>query len=151
TTIIAASPLPEWLTLDDTGNGTATLHGTPTQAGIFRITLRAQSSGCVLFVFFCPAQAFDLIIGLKPNRPPVVVAPGIPDVAVTQGARIAIDVRPACSDPDGDALVFSAAGLPNGVAMNAGIIAGTAPNVATEQTFNVAVTASDGRGGTVGD
>src|SRR5690606_34382452 len=59
--------------------------------------------------------------------------------------------RPAFSDPDGDALVFTAAGLPSGVTMNAGMITGTAPSVAAEQTYNVTATASDGRGRTIAD
>lgn len=151
TTIVATSALPDWLTLEGTGDGRATLHGTPPQTGVFRIALRAQSSGCAFFVFFCPSQVFDLVVAPKPNRSPVVVAPGIPDLAVTQGAAVAVDVRPAFSDPDGDALVYGAAGLPNGITINGGIIAGTAPNVAAEQAFNVTVTASDGRGGTVSD
>jgi hypothetical protein len=64
---------------------------------------------------------------------------------------VSIDVRPAFSDPDADALTYSAAGLPSGFTINAGTITGTAPSVASEQTFTVTVTANDGRGGTVSD
>ncbi len=77
-----------------------------------------------------------------PNQVPVISAPAVP--VTYQGQAVSVGV--SASDPDGDTLRFSAAGLPTGLALNAntGVIGGipTAPGV-----FDVTVGVDDGRGG----
>ncbi len=79
----------------------------------------------------------------------------IPDqLNVQQGQPFTLDVSPNFSDPDGDVLVFSAAGLPTGLNIDpvTGIISGT-PTVGTVSplAMAIAVTATDTSGATVSD
>jgi large repetitive protein len=65
---------------------------------------------------------------------------------------ISLPVGAAFSDPDGDILSYSAAGLPAGLTINAatGVISGTIDNSASQANggqYAVTITASDGRGG----
>ena len=76
-----------------------------------------------------------------PNQPPALAAIANQSGSTGQPASLSL----SASDPDGDALTFTATGLPTGLALNAGLIGGT-PN--TPGTFNVAVQVNDGRGGT---
>ena len=67
---------------------------------------------------------------------------------------ISLPVAGAFSDPDGDALTYTAAGLPAGLAINptTGVISGTIDRSASQLNggvYSITVTASDGRGGTV--
>lgn len=57
----------------------------------------------------------------------------------------AVSLAIAAADPDGDALLFSATGLPTGVAINAntGVISGT-PAVGSAGAYSVTVAATDG-------
>src|SRR5688572_16158698 len=73
--ITAPNGLPPWLTLVETGNGTALLSGTPpagdSGAGI---VLRSEDSACTAFPTFCHRyQFFDITI--VPNAQPEIVAP----------------------------------------------------------------------------
>ncbi|WP_165349641.1 discoidin domain-containing protein [Methylibium sp. Pch-M] len=76
------------------------------------------------------------------NQVPVLTAVANLSTTVGQSATLAL----SATDPDGDALTYSATGLPAGVAINAGtgLIAGS-PTVAG--TYNVVAQVSDGRGG----
>ncbi len=77
-----------------------------------------------------------------PNRPPTLQA-----VANQSGiAGLATSLALSGADPDGDALSYSATGLPAGLSVNAssGLISG-APSSAG--SFNVTAQVSDGRGG----
>lgn len=80
---------------------------------------------------------FDWIIA-DVNRPPVVTA--IPNRTTEQGA--ATSITAAATDPDGDAVTWSATGLPGGVTIagTTGVVSGTpaAPGV-----YGVTVTATD--------
>ncbi|WP_432199573.1 Ig-like domain-containing protein [Erythrobacter sp. W53] len=67
---------------------------------------------------------------------------------------ISLPVAGAFVDPDGDALTFSATGLPAGLTIDpaTGVISGTIDNSASQVnggSYTVTVTASDGRGGSV--
>jgi len=67
--------------------------------------------------------------------------------------NISLPVAGAFSDPDGDTLTYSAAGLPAGLTIDpaTGVISGTIDRSASQLNggvYSIAVTASDGRGGT---
>jgi large repetitive protein len=67
---------------------------------------------------------------------------------------ISLPVAGAFADPDGDALNYSATGLPAGLTINptTGIISGTIDRAASQPNggvYSITVTASDGRGGSV--
>jgi large repetitive protein len=93
-----------------------------------------------------------------------VAVADVNDVPVTSGSIgnqtnldsqiINLPVAGAFSDPDGDALTYTAAGLPAGLTINptTGVISGTIDNSASQVNggvYSITVTASDGRGGTV--
>jgi large repetitive protein len=93
-----------------------------------------------------------------------VAVADVNDVPVTSGSIgnqtnldsqiINLPVAGAFSDPDGDVLTYTAAGLPAGLTINptTGVISGTIDNSASQVNggaYAITVTASDGRGGTV--
>ena len=88
---------------------------------------------------------------LDTNRDPIVQTPLL-DVAARAGGSVSIDTAPAFADLDGDTLTFAAAGLPAFLAIDelTGQITGTAPAGSTD-SFEITVTASDGRDGSVSD
>ncbi len=150
--ITAPNGLPPWLTLTPTGDGTARLSGTPGPGDTDgHVELLEQDSTCRFFFLFCyQDQSFDITI--VPNAPPVVVAPGLADQTAVEGAPFALDVSAAFSDPDGDALTFTAAGLPPGWSLAAGRLAATpSQSDAAGSPYAVTITADDGRGGRVSD
>ena len=82
------------------------------------------------------------------------VATTIPPRANVDAAVVSVPVASAFSDVDGDTLSYSATGLPAGLTINAttGVISGTIDRSASQVAggvYSVAVTASDGKGGTV--
>jgi hypothetical protein len=149
TTVTAPFGLPAWLTLQPSGN-TATLSGTPTDTAPAPVYLQQQDILCSLG-FSCFTQEFTIVVS-PPNQPPVLVT-GIPDQSINENQTLSLFVRPSFSDPDGEALTFAATGLPAGFTISSdGLISGAA-TLATAQSspYNVTVTASDGRGGSVAD
>ena len=76
------------------------------------------------------------------NRAPVVSA--IADQTSAENAAISLAVT--ASDPDGDAVTFSATGLPPGLAINpaTGVISGTLSYTSAGTHPRLTVTASDG-------
>ncbi len=150
--IRAPAGLPGWLTLTPTGDGTARLAGTPGPGDTDgHVELIAQDTACRFFYLFCyQFQRFDITI--VPDAPPVVVAPGLADQQALEGTPFALDVSAAFSDPDGDALTFTAAGLPAGWSLTGSRIAHTpAQSDANGSPYHVTITADDGRGGRVSD
>lgn len=147
--ITAPNGLPPWLTLEQTGNGTAALRGTPRpgDSGL-GIVLRSEDSSCRLFLILCYRyQLFDITI--IENMPPQVVPAGIPDQTAVESRPFTLDVGSAFQDPDGDPLTLAATGLPDGFTLSGGTIAGTpAPRHVSRSPYDVRITASDGRGGT---
>jgi hypothetical protein len=150
--ITAPNGLPPWLTLTQTGNGTATLGGTPRSgdngAGI---TLRAEDTICRAFLFFCyDFQTFDITI--KQNNAPTVVSPGLEDLVSLEGEPFSLDVAAAFTDPDGDRLTFTATGLPQSLSLDGAVLSGTPTQAdGLDSPFDVTVTADDGNGGRVSD
>src|SRR5262249_57005320 len=81
------------------------------------------------------------------DQPPVVMSPGPQTTSEGQAVSLAV----TASDPDSDALTFSATGLPPGLSINttSGLITGTSPfststHPTTQRAFSVTITASEG-------
>lgn len=146
--ITAPNGLPPWLTLVETGNGTALLSGTPSAgdsgAGI---VLRSEDTSCTAFQVFCYRyQFFD--IAIIPNAPPEIVT-DLEDQVATEGTPFRLDFGGAFRDPDGDSLSYSVSGLPPGFSASGNVISGTpTPADVDGSPYEVSISASDGRGGT---
>jgi hypothetical protein len=137
----SATGLPSGVTI---GAATGLIAGTPaanTSAGSpYAVTVTVSDGTDTT------QRSFSLTVGAptpEPNQPPVVEA--IADQAATEGVAFSLQV--VASDPDGDALTYSATGLPSGVTIGAatGLIAGTpAANTSAGSPYAVTVTVSDG-------
>ncbi len=106
-----------------------------TQTGTHTLTVRGLQ---VTDVGTCSFQLLEA----SPNQPPTLVA--IADQQNIEGAAITLAVE--AEDPDGNALTFSADGLPAGLAIDAGTgeIAGViAEGAADESPYTVEVTVTD--------
>ncbi|HEY0199051.1 MAG TPA: putative Ig domain-containing protein [Rhodanobacter sp.] len=88
-------------------------------------------------------------IGVTVNQNHVPTASTIPAQSIGRNVSWSFNAKSYFSDADGDALTFSASGLPSGLSINAstGVISGKATGIGSS---TVTVTASDGRGGSVG-
>ena len=133
-----------------------TLSTTQTQSGVSNYytagtggrptTLQINRSGRYLRVQLSGKNNLSLaeveIMG-RINRAPIISNPGNRTLTLDSNASFAI----VANDPDGDALSFSATGLPNGLSLNStnGLITGV-PTVSGNHTVNVTVT--DNKGGT---
>lgn len=130
--IYSASGLPPGLAIDTSGQITGTL--AYTAAGTHTVTVTvtdASSAGAT--------TTFEWVV-TNVNRAPTLANPG--DQASAEGDTVALSL--AGSDPDGDALVFSASGLPPGLGLGAdGRITGTL-DFTTAGAYPVTVSASDG-------
>ncbi len=133
----SATGLPPGLGI---GTVTGLIVGTPTTAGTYGVivTVNDGKGG----VASSPAFAWTVSAAPLTNRPPVVTTPAAQ--ASTVGTALSLAVT--ASDPDGDALSFSASGLPPGLGIGAtnGAISGTPT---TSGSYSVVVSVSDGRGG----
>ncbi|XVJ70592.1 MAG: DUF1929 domain-containing protein [Rhizobacter sp.] len=119
--------------------GTLTVQA-PTKAG------EATPGFYMVFVFDqagVPSESKILRLGVaanpNPSVTPVITNPG----ARTSNANVALTLQVSVSDPNGDALRYSATGLPTGLSLNAttGLITGTPT---ANGSYNVVVAASDG-------
>jgi PKD repeat protein len=104
---ITAITLPAWLTLEDHGDGTATLSGTPTNAdvGAHAVVLLVTDSGGLT-----DTQPFTITVA-NVNDPPTFTS--TPALTVAQGSPYIYAVT--ADDPDlihGDALTITAITLP---------------------------------------
>lgn len=132
------SNLPTGAVLTDNLNGTATLAWTPTpaQTGAFpNVTIAVTDNGS-------PAQtatAQFTITVVAGNRPPVLAPIGAKTVAVSQ----ALAFTATATDPDGNALTFSAGNLPAGATLSpAGAFSWT-PTASQTGSFSVTITVTD--------
>lgn len=103
TVTITAPTLPTWLTtFTDNGDGTATLTGTPAdgEAGDYDVVLEASDGTDTV------QHAFPITVA-DTNHPPV-----IDSIAVTNATEgVAYSYAITATDPDGDALIISAASI----------------------------------------
>jgi VCBS repeat-containing protein len=135
------------------GHGTLTLDGqgnavyTPTAGftGTDTFTYTVTSNGTT------ETATVTLTIEAAPNHAPTGTS--LADIARDDGAVIALDLSARFADPDGDTLVFSASGLPAGLAIDTatGVITGTLGSSASSAmpggVYTITVSASDGRSG----
>ncbi|WP_210131308.1 putative Ig domain-containing protein [Stenotrophomonas rhizophila] len=130
-----ASGLPAWMSFNP---ATRTLSGTPTAVGAWPITITATDPA--------GASASATFTVTTPNSGPVLNA-ALPARETWRNTGFWIQL-PAntFSDPNGDALTWSASGLPAGLTFDAAtrVITGYATTLGT---YNVTVSVSDGRGG----
>ena len=107
-----ASNLPTGATLTDHHNGTATFDWTPsfTQAGNYtNVMVTVTDNGTPAQ---SAAQSFTITVG-NVNRPPVLGAIG----NQTTGEGVLLQFTITATDPDGDALSFTAGNLPTGATL----------------------------------
>jgi hypothetical protein len=136
--VFSATGLPPALTIHPT---TGVISGTLTffSAGVYTVTVSATdtkgATGTTTFRWTV----------LDANRPPTVTNPG----DQTNNEFDVVSLQIDASDPDGDALTYSATGLPPALTINpatgriAGVLSGDSAG-----TYSVVVTVSDGKGGT---
>ena len=129
-----ASGLPSWMSFTA---GNRTFSGTPSAVGSWTITLTATDPAGV--------SASTSFVVSTPNTAPQATTIAARTIGRNQAWSLATAAH--FSDANGDALGYSATGLPAGLSINAstGQISGTPTALGT---FSVTVTASDGRGGT---
>ncbi len=129
----SASGLPSGLSIN---SATGVISGTLpfNSSGSYNVTVTATDST------LGDSATFTWTVA-NVNRAPGVVNPG--NQASITGDSVSLGIT--ASDPDGDALSYSANGLPAGLAINAasGVISGTLP-LNANGVYNVTVTASDG-------
>jgi hypothetical protein len=140
-----ATGLPTWLTLGANGvlSGTPTSEAAATSAEI-TITARDAAGAEVSDTFVLTVAAID------ENAAPELAAP-LPDASGQVGKALSLTLPPGSfTDPDGDALTLSLAGLPQGLTFNAatGILSGTPT---TAGTYQLTITATDGDNAAVSD
>jgi hypothetical protein len=146
TLTFTAAGLPASLSISTAGVITGAPEAGDVSGSPFTVTVTANdgNGGSVDGTFTLTVQD-----GL--NDPPVLSTP-IASRTATVGQRVTVDVSAAFTDPDGDTLTFTAAGLPASLSIStAGIISGTPTSADTSRSpFTVTVTANDGNGGSVG-
>ncbi len=136
----SATNLPPGLTFSPS---TRVISGVPTTQGSWTVTLSVSDGrgGTA-------SASFTLTVGAAANQQPVVVTPP-PAQSATVGQPWSWTLPAGTfGDPDGDALTYTASGMPVWMSFNGSTRAfGGTPTVAGTST--VTVTASDGRGGSV--
>ena len=131
------------LTLDGQGNAVYTPSAGFTGTDTFTYTVTSNGT--------TETATVTITIEAAPNHAPTGTS--LADIARDDGAVIALDLSASFADPDGDTLVFSAIGLPAGLAIDTatGVITGTLGSSASSATpggvYTITVSASDGRGG----
>ena len=174
--ITAPGGLTGWLSLKTSGNGHATLSGTPTVPGTATVVLRAEDSICTRVPIPCTAQAIHhhrvastgAAYADTPDARPTDAraadacptpecaaarrAPGYPGSIDRRESDAEPERRGAVQRPRQGPLTFTVSGLPAGFGLAAGVISGVATlTTANGSPYNVTVTAADGRGGSVSD
>jgi subtilisin-like proprotein convertase family protein len=135
-TFSTASTLPPGLTLSPAGVISGTIAFNGNAGSPFSITITASDGSG-------PTASDTFVWTVKQtNQPPQTT--GLTDSQATATIPYSRDVAPAFSDGDGDALTFSAMGLPGSMSISpAGVISGTSPT-SEIAVYTVTVTADDG-------
>jgi len=141
--VISAAGLPTWLTLTSQGSGSATLSGTPTNLNVGNYYIELGASDGV-------ATTTGILT--------LTVARGANHAPILQQKLVTWYAHPlstwagdfAVTDADGDAITFSAIGLPGWLKLadhgdGTASIGGQTPDVIGD--FSFTVLASDGQGG----
>ncbi|HAU28744.1 MAG TPA: hypothetical protein DCW68_01355 [Rhodospirillaceae bacterium] len=145
---VLASTKPSWLTLVQTGRGTATLSGVaPASAGSHLVSLRAVDARGLATV-----QNFTVVVAAAeplPNVAPSISS--IPGTWVEEGETYSYAITAEDGDA-GDTLTISAPVKPSWLSLSStgsrtALLSGSAP--ATSGDHPVVIGVSDGRGGTV--
>ncbi len=131
TLVWTATGLPPGFTISSTGVISGTFG--PGSAGVYNINV------AVCDALLCATKPFVWTVGA--NMPPTVFHPNRTNV---EGDTVSYATT--ASDPDGDALTYSATGLPPGISINpsTGQLTGTL-GYNTAGTYNPTITVSDGR------
>ena len=151
---VATDPDGDALTytlVGDASNGTVTVSAT----GAYVYTPNPDYSGPDSFTYSVSdgteTVTYTVTIEVLPVQDDPVAGP-LPDLAMLDGQAPSVDVSGAFSDPDGDALSFTATGLPAGLTISAaGVISGTVDNSASQLgggVYSVTVIAADAAGNT---
>jgi len=137
----SATGLPGFCSLTDNGDGTAGIGCSPGpgDAAIYLVTVQVSDDGS-------PAQSdsrsFNLTVN-GANRAPVLAAIG--NKTVDEGATLTISL--SATDPDGDALAFSATGLPGFCSLtdnnNGSARIVCSPRTGDARTYSTSVTVND--------
>ena len=130
----SASGLPPDLKIDASSGS---ISGKATSTGDHTVTVEViDGHGGIA------STAFTWTITPPPNQPPALA----PVAKQSHKVGAAVSMALSASDPNGDALSFSATGLPTGLSINAttGLIAGTPTRTGS---YSVTARVSDGRGG----
>jgi hypothetical protein len=134
-----AANLPAGLSIDsDTGLISGTVDPSSTLGTPYVVTITATDDSNSLSA----SQNFNWTINAT-NVAPVLTSPG--NQINAAGDQVSLQL--SATDADGDALTYTASGLPPGLTLDpiAGTISGTLPNNAASSTpYNVTVMASDG-------
>ena len=130
-------------------DGTVIYTPAPGFVGIDRFTYTVTSNGTT------ETATVTVVVDAVPNTDPI--AQPLPDTSALDGQSVRFDISGAFSDPDGDALTFTARGLPSGLSIDpiTGQITGTLSSDASSArlggAYVITVTAADGRGGEVSE
>ena len=133
---LSAVGLPDGILLN---SAESRLSGSPTISGTYSVTITADDGNGGI-----GTTSFGWTIADAPEEPvnfaPVITNPG--DQNSTLGDVVSLQIE--ASDSEGDAISFSANGLPDGLAIESesGLISGSP---ATAGTFEVTLTANDGK------
>jgi Domain of unknown function (DUF4347)/Putative Ig domain/Bacterial Ig domain len=147
--VYSATGLPVGLSIDPvTGIISGKLPNNVSVTGPYNISVTVDDGqgGTITSTFLLTAS----------NQPPTTVTP-ILDQTGKDGDAVALAVAPTFKDPNGDALNYSATGLPSGLSINAvtGVISGSIAPSASQGgvggLYTITVTANDGKGGTASD
>ncbi|MGC9524240.1 MAG: ELWxxDGT repeat protein [Limnospira sp.] len=138
TLTITAPTLPDWLTLTDNGDGTATLSGTPDndQVGDHTVELQVEDEAGEI-----QTQSFTLAVSNVNDAPTIS---GTPDTSVDEDSSYSF--TPTAEDLDGDTLSFSIQNKPSWATFNSatGKLSGTPRNKDVGKTENIVISVTDG-------